>query len=112
MRKDVAYSLAIKYEYECERYDRSISNEIGEDGSAFLRNSHECRLSNAYASNKRNEIEQTLKYYGIDFKAFREAQHLINKLKFEELQKVYEYYFGTNKGSQNASTVKEAREDV
>lgn len=89
-----AYRLHIKYQYECERYDRLVSNgRIDENGFIRLLSGYELRESNKFARQKRMEIEREALEKGITREYFMSAKKDIDRMKFDYIQKEYERLF-------------------
>lgn len=88
-----AYKLYIKYEYECEEYDRSVCTVLDEDGFAVLISMDERRLSHSNSISKLDRLQYEKKKLGISHDDWLDARKEVSRLNFQGLKGEYRRLF-------------------
>ena len=88
-----AYKLYVKYEYECEEYDRGICTIFDEDGFAMPISIDERKLSHSNAISKLDHLQVEKKRWGISHDDWLDARKQVRRLSFQGLKDEYKRLF-------------------
>ena len=78
------YKIAVDYEYNCERFDRSLRGHLNKWNEYIPYDA---------SNNASKQAFIIIKNYNIQFSELRHSLNVVQGLSFEELQEEYNKYF-------------------